>query len=315
MNILITGGCGFLGSVIAPKLANLPEVKKITIIDNFLYKQWHVGTFLSTLPKIELRQGNVNSSAYIRLAQDSDVIIPLAAIVGMPACNKNEELAINTNQTSIQNLVKKLSSQLIIYPNTNSAYGTTPQDVICDENYPLNPISLYSETKLKGEEAILSYNNSIGLRLATVYGLSPRLRLDLLVNDFCFQATRNLFLDIYEGNYRRNYLSIIDLADLFCYIIQNREKFSLQNTYNVGNDEDNRTKYDLAKEICEYNSCVVKINENKKDNDARDYAVSSKKLYQTGFKPQVKISDQIPIISDYFRYNLSNADLSIFKNV
>lgn len=311
MRILLTGGAGYLGSVIAPILA---KKHKVTVLDNFLYQQWHVATYLASCG-INVIEKDIRTNI-VKYIKDSDIIIPLAAIVGAPACDKKPQETTEVNVNAITDIITNSNkNQLIIYPNTNSAYGTTPEGVICDENSPINPISHYAKTKQQSEETCLQHTNTIVLRFATVYGLSPRLRTDLIVNQFCFEAARTGVLPVFEGNFRRNFICVQDIGRLFDFILENVDKFN-HHVYNVGNDDDNMTKYDLAKFVCDYNEANLQIDLQRKDGDLRDYEVSNKRLYDTGFYPMYTVQSQIPVISEFFKNNFKNfSNMYMFRNV
>lgn len=316
MNILVIGGAGYLGSVICTKLRQ--EGHNVTVIDNFLYQQWHIASYLASI-NIDVREYDITEQPYSnsieKLFHFADIIIPLQAIVGMPACAKNPELTQKINTDSIKYIVDRISpSKILLGINTNSSYGITPEGQITDENSPVNPISLYAETKQKAEEYILNHKNSIVFRFATVYGLSPRLRLDLLVNQFCFEASRTKKLSVFEGNFRRNFIHINDVANLFSYVVDNPSKFT-EKIYNVGNDEDNMTKYDLAQLVCEHNNAELTIDTSRQDVDKRDYCISNERLYKTGFKPVYTIKNEIPIISRFLKNNFKNMkNFYFFRN-
>lgn len=296
MKVLITGGMGYIGTTLPDFLKNY----EVTIIDNFLFGQENL------VPGIMSKYDNVNVvredllASHDKLAkelEDTDVVIHLAALVGMPICNKagyNVTYSVNVGITDkILKLAKPETK--IIFPNTNSAYGTSPEGSVCDENSPTNPISSYGETKCLAENLVLKNRpNSCVFRLATVFGLSPRMRLDLMVNDFVYRAKFNNVLSLYEGHFRRNFVHVKDVCSAFAYAIKN----NLCGVYNLGNDSANLTKKGLAEKISKYTGCIVEEEEGK-DPDQRNYNVSSKKLYDTGFKCCYDLDYGIEELLDY----------------
>jgi nucleoside-diphosphate-sugar epimerase len=229
-----------------------------------------------------------------KLLKKQDFIIPLAALVGAPLCEKNKKLATETNLDAIKFIVNNINSnQKIIIPSTESGYGKTKKNVICDENTPVNPISHYGRTKLESENLVLSRKNSVVLRLGTVFGISYRFRQDLLVNNLVTRSLEDKKLDIFEGHYRRNFISIEDVTDTMIYIINNFNKFKGE-IFNVGLGSGNVTKIQLAKIIKKYiKNLKIIDNKKRKDPDQRDYSVSSKKLEKRGYKPKVSLSEGI----------------------
>jgi len=222
MNILVTGGAGYIGSMLVPKL--LADGFKVTVIDNFMYKQTSLATSFQN-PNFKMVYGDVRdkSSMSILLAQ-ADVIIPLAAIVGAPACDKDYITAETTNKDAMLWLIRNVSTtQRIIMPTTNSAYGSGDQNNFCDENSPLNPLSLYAKDKVIVENELMNLPNATSFRLATVFGLSPRMRLDLLVNNFVYRALSDGFIVVFEGYFKRNYIHIQDVVDTFIFAIKNEK--------------------------------------------------------------------------------------------
>ena len=245
-NILITGGAGYLGSVMVPILLNAGY--KVTVIDNFFYKQASLN-HCCMYENFNIVQGDVRIKDHILpLIKKSDIIIPLAAYVGAPLCDKDPIGASSVNKDAIFLMLDNLSkNQRILMPTTNSAYGSgIGEDNYCDENSPLNPISLYAKEKVIVEKKLLEHTNSISFRLATVFGMSPRMRLDLLVNDFTFRAFNDNFVVLFESNFKRNYIHVRDVANVFFHGIKNFEKMKNE-IYNVGLSEANLSK----KELCQ----------------------------------------------------------------
>lgn len=289
MNILVTGGAGYIGSVLVPKL--LLEGHNVTVLDNFMFNQ---NTLLDVckFDGFNIVNGDARDGQILKsLLSKADIIIPLAALVGAPLCNKDPVGAKAINQDAIDLLVKlSANSQRIIMPVTNSGYGIGQKDIFCTEETPLNPISVYGVTKVEAEKYVLSRSESITLRLATVFGISPRMRLDLLVNDFVYRAYNDRTLVIFEGHFKRNYIHIQDVANAFIHSIKNFETMK-QNAYNVGLEDANLSKIELAKEIKKhlpnFEYLEAPIGE---DPDKRDYIVSNQKILRTGFEMNWSLS-------------------------
>lgn len=284
--VLITGGAGYLGSTLAEYL--LINGYEVTVLDNLMYKQLSV-LHLFKRDKFKFIKGDVrNTSMLQKLVQEYDVIIPLAAIVGMPACRDNPQLAIDVNYLHIKAIVDVLcDDQKLIIPNTNSQYGSSP-DIITEES-PFKPLSLYAETKCNAESYVLKNGNGVVLRLATVFGVSPRMRQDLLVNDFTYKAVTDGYLVLFEGHFKRNYIHVQDIARTFQFMIENYEQCRGQ-VYNVGLSSANLSKLELAETIKKYlPKLVIKQDEFNKDFDQRNYIVSNEKLESLGWSPKYDI--------------------------
>lgn len=289
-NVLITGGAGYIGSVLTEVLLN--NGYNVTVIDNLLYKQLSLVSF-SHHKNFNFVFGDVTNISTLRpLVESADVIIPLAAIVGMPACNANPEMTVRVNYEHVRNITKWIGrNQKLIIPNTNSQYGSSTE--IITEESTFNPLSLYAETKCNAEKSVLDSGNGIVLRLATVFGSSYRMRLDLLVNDFVYKSINDGYLVLFESHFIRNYIHIRDIANTFLFMIENYEKCN-QNCYNVGLSSANLTKYQLSKLIQKYiPDLVIVQNDFKKDFDQRNYMVSNQKLESLGWSPQYSIDDGI----------------------
>ena len=291
--ILITGGAGYLGSVLTGHL--LDKGYKVTCMDNLKHRQDSLIVYAGN-PNFNFVYGDVRDEGLLeKTVSDSDVIIPLAAIVGMPACNLNPEGAKKVNLDAIIKLNGIRSpNQKIIFPNTNSGYGAKSGDVFCTEDTPLEPISLYGKTKVKSEKHLLeSEKPSITLRLATVFGFSPRMRTDLLVNDFVLKAVRDSYVVIYQGDFKRNYIHIKDVARVFEHCVTNFDSMK-DMPYNVGLEDANLSKIELAEKIKEYVSNFEIIpREIGEDPDKRNYIVSNKRILSTGFAPEFSLDDGI----------------------
>jgi nucleoside-diphosphate-sugar epimerase len=291
--ILITGGAGYIGSVLVPEL--LRTGHEVTVIDNFFYNQSSLLDVCNFKTLTVVRGDARDESLVKKHIVGKDFIIPLACLVGAPLCDKDPIAARTINFEAIQ-LVLKLreKSQKIIFPNTNSGYGRMTEGVaFCDETSALNPVSLYGKLKVQAEKEILEAGNAITLRLATVFGISPRMRLDLLVNDFVYRAVNDGAVVIFEPHFKRNYIHVRDVARAFMHAMDNFDVMKDQ-TYNVGLSEANLSKAELCAEIKKQLPKFVYI-ESKigEDPDKRNYIVSNEKIEKTGFKPQISLQDGI----------------------
>jgi len=309
--ILVSGGAGYLGSTMVPLF--LQEGYKVTVYDIF---RWGTQSLLGILhhPNLTVIKGDVlDTPRYKALVEKHDVIIHLAAIVGYPACKKEPELAVALNQTCVEQLVEWMKpEQRVIYASTGSCYGVV--EGICYEDTPCNPVSLYGETKQGGETAVLKKANGVALRLATVFGASPRLRVDLLINDLLHKACTMKTFDLYEPHFKRTFLHVKDVARAFLFAIQHYT--SMQgNAYNVGDETMNLTKMEVAK-LIEKNVEGCSITEGKgTDADKRDYEVSYAKIKKLGHETvTVTVEDGIKELLKIIPH-LSEADLKIMKNV
>ena len=291
-NVLITGGAGYLGSVLTGRL--LERGYRVTVLDNLLYGQFSLAQCCSH-PHFQFVRGDARDSKQLaRLLKDHDVIVPLAAVVGMKACDREPYLTRTVNLDAVVSLnALRSPEQMVISPCSNSGYGTKSGDVHCTEETPLEPITLYGETKVKAEWELLNSPNTISLRLATVFGPSPRMRLDLLVNDFVYRAATDGFLVIYEKDFKRNYIHVEDVADCFCYCLDHFDEMKGE-AYNVGLDDANLSKAELAAKIKEYvPSLYVHYAEVGSDPDKRNYIVSNEKIREMGFAARRSLDDGI----------------------
>lgn len=288
MNILVTGGAGYIGSLLVPNL--LSQGHSVTVIDNFMYRQTSLASSIRD-EKLTLVFGDVRDESLMKahLAK-ADVIIPLAAIVGAPACDSDPIAAQSINKDSILWLLKQLSSnQRIIMPTTNSAYGSGDKNNYCDENSPLNPLSLYARDKVTVEKALMDLPNATSFRLATVFGISPRMRLDLLVNNFAYRAITDGFVIVFEGHFKRNYIHVLDVIQAFNLGLNNENNFKGE-IFNVGLSEANISKIDLCREIQSLIPTFTFLEAALgKDPDQRNYVVSNQKIEKLGFKPSVSL--------------------------
>lgn len=286
MQILVTGGAGYIGSILTERL--LAEGHHVVVADNFMYGQWSLGHLIHN-PRLKVIRADVRDlSAMKPWIRECEVIMPLAAIVGAPACKKDPIAAHTINLESPLALFKELSAeQWVLMPTTNSAYGTTPAGEITTEKSPLNPLSDYARHKVEVEKALMDRKNSLSFRLATVFGTSPRMRLDLLVNDFTYRAVTDKFLVLFEAHFRRNYVHVQDVASVFMHGLANFEKMRGE-IYNVGLSEANLTKRELCEQIQrqapEFYFTEASMSQ---DPDKRDYEVSNAKIEATGWKAQV----------------------------
>ena len=289
-NVLITGGAGYLGSVLAEVL--LDEGYNVTVFDNLMYKQTSL-LHLCDDKNFSFVKGDVtNKKEFLPQIVNHDIIIPLAAIVGAPACDANKELATAINYGQIQFIVDNLNEdQKLIMPNTNSQYGSSTE--VITEDSPFNPLSHYAVTKCKAEEYIMMWGNGICLRLATVFGSSPRMRTDLLVNDFVYKTITEGCLVLFQSKFKRNYIHVRDIAYTFLHCIENYDTLNGE-VFNVGLSDANLNKKELAETIKKYVPELVIIeNEFSTDKDNRNYIVSNDKLETTGWKPRYTIEDGI----------------------
>ena len=282
--ILVTGGAGYIGSTLVPIL--LKQGFQITVLDSLIFNQPSLLDCCYN-SNFEFIQGDICDHDQVNgLLSKFDIIIPLAAIVGAPACKRNPSLTRLVNYNSHMNIVDNVSAgQKVIFPTTNSGYGIGEKDSYCTEETPLRPISEYGRMKVEIEKAFLDKSSAVTFRLATVFGMSPRMRMDLLVNDFVYCAVKDKVLVLFEEHFRRNYIHVRDVAKAFLFGIENYDKMKGE-PYNVGLSSANLTKRQLAEKIKEYVPELyihsAKIGE---DPDKRDYIVSNEKIEATGYMP------------------------------
>jgi nucleoside-diphosphate-sugar epimerase len=285
MKILITGGAGYIGSVLTPHL--LQEGHAVTVVDNFLFGQ---ATLLECCQHESFRvvRGDCRDEAVMKpLVAGADAILPLAALVGAPMCKADQVGARTINQEAVELLCRLASpAQRILMPVTNSGYGIGEGGKFCTEETPLRPISLYGTTKVAAERAVLAHPNGLTFRLATVFGMSPRMRVDLLVNDFVHRAVTDRAVVIFEGHFKRNYIHIRDVARVFSFALANFDRMKGR-PYNVGLEEANLSKLELCavikRHVPGFTYLEAPVGE---DPDKRDYIVSNQRLLQTGFAPE-----------------------------
>ncbi len=287
-NILVTGGAGYLGSVMVPELLKLGH--KVTVLDTFMFSQNSLSD-VCHMDNFNVVKGDSRDKKLLKsLTKDKDIVIPLAALVGAPLCNRDMIGTVTTNKDAIQTLSDVLSKeQRVLMPITNSGYGVGQDGIYCTEETPLNPISTYGQTKVDAEKIILERENSISFRLATVFGMSSRMRLDLLVNDFTYRAVNDGFIVIFEGHFKRNYIHIRDVANAFIHGIDNFDTMKGE-AYNVGLSDANLSKLELCeiikKQVPNFTIMEAEIGQ---DPDQRNYIVSNDKIEATGFKPKFSL--------------------------
>lgn len=287
MKVLITGGAGYLGSVITGKF--LDNDYEVIVLDKLIFNQTSLLCYTAN-PKFKFIHGDVrNLDLLERLCNEADVIIPLAAIVGFPACNAEPELAKQINYHQIQNIVRftRHKNKKIVYPNTNSGYGVSKDETVCTEESPLTPISIYGHTKCEAERFLREFDDdAIVLRLATVFGVSPRMRTDLLVNDFVYKAITDKYIVVFEKNFKRNFIHIQDVANTIFQMVD-KHYMHRGEVYNVGLSSANLSKEELLEKIKVYvPDFAVNYNDFYEDPDKRNYIVSNEKLESTGWKPE-----------------------------
>jgi nucleoside-diphosphate-sugar epimerase len=279
-NILVTGGAGYIGSMLAQDLLSLGH--NVTVLDNFMYQQSSLGQ-LCYHPNFRIYRGDVRVEAdLLPILKQADIIIPLAAYVGAPLCDRDPVGASSTNRDAIFMMMKYLSQeQIVLMPTTNSAYGTGDY---CDETSPLNPISRYAKDKVEVEKVLMEHPNATSFRLATVFGMSPRMRIDLLVNDMTYRAVNDGFVVLFESHFKRNYIHVLDVCQAFTMALENKNMRG--QIYNIGLSSANVSKRELCDTIKKYVPRFEIVEaEIGKDKDQRNYMVSNEKIEKEGFKP------------------------------
>jgi nucleoside-diphosphate-sugar epimerase len=290
--VLVTGGAGYIGSILCETL--LQHGFQVTVLDNLFFGE-HNLNHLCAHSQFEFIYGDARDEQLMaRLVREADVLIPLAALVGAPACDRDPILARSLNLDAVRVLLQLRSPrQLVIYPTTNSGYGTKTGIAHCTEETPLEPISLYGQTKVEAEAAVLASPNAITLRLATVFGMSPRMRLDLLVNHFVYAAVTDGYLVLFEKDFRRNFIHIRDVADCFIHCIGQSSRM-VGRPYNLGLDNANLSKEQLALKIKEQvPRFYIHVAPVGSDPDKRDYIVSNQRLREAGFEARRSLDEGI----------------------
>ena len=290
--ILVTGGAGYLGSILIPRL--LKKGHQVTVLDNFMYGQNSLA-HVCCEPGFNVVRGDVRVKRTVApLLDKADIIIPLAALVGAPACERDPEGATTINRDAILMMLDLVNKDhAILMPTTNSAYGTGDKDNYCTEESELRPLTQYAKEKVAIERALMKHKNSISFRLATVFGMSPRMRIDLLVNDFTYRAVHDRFVVLFESSFKRNYIHIIDIARVFIHAIDHFEKMKGE-IYNVGLSDANLSKKELCERIQkQLPGFVFQEAAIGKDPDQRNYIVSNEKIERTEFKPAFSLDDGI----------------------
>lgn len=292
MRILVTGGAGYLGSVLVPTL--LHEGHAVTVLDNFMYDQTSLLDCCHNPALSVVRSDARDRAVLTKLLKDVEVIIPLACLTGAPACERSPQEATSINLEAIRLLLELRSrDQRVIFPTTNSGYGIGQDGIECTEETPLRPISVYGRLKVEAEQAVLEAPNTMTFRLATAFGISPRMRLDLLVNDFVYRAATDGFLVIFQGHFKRNFIHVRDVARAFLHAVVHFETMNGQ-SYNVGLSDANLSKIELCEEIKRqiptfyYVEAAIDA-----DPDQRNYIVSNAKIERTGFRPMTSLQDGI----------------------
>jgi len=292
-HVLVTGGAGYLGSILVPAL--LERGFRVTAIDSFMYGQDSLAA-VCYHPQFSLIRGDVRSMETMRpLLKDADIIIPLAALVGAPLCDRDPLAATSTNLSAIVQMLDHISrDQRVLLPITNSGYGVGEAGKFCTEETPIRPISLYGRDKVEVERILLDrHPSALSFRLATVFGMSPRMRLDLLVNDFTYRAYFDRFIVLFESHFKRNYIHVRDVARAFLHGIDHFDTMK-GGPYNVGLSDANLSKLELCQRIQQHLPSFVYLESNVgRDPDQRDYIVSNEKVERTGYRPAFSLDDGI----------------------
>jgi len=291
-NILVTGGAGYIGSTLVSDL--LRAGHRVTVLDNFMFRQTSLN-HVCVDPHFHVVRGDIRVESVVApLLKKADIVIPLAALVGAPLCNLDPVGATSTNHDATMLMLRLLSrDQLVLMPTTNSAYGSGDADNLCTEESPLRPISQYAKEKVIVERALMQRENAISFRLATVFGMSPRMRLDLLVNDFTYRAVHDRFVVLFESAFKRNYIHVRDVSRAFQHGIANASSMKGQ-IYNVGLSEANVSKRELCerikRQVPDFAFVDAPVG---KDPDQRNYIVSNAKIEATGYKPSMSLDSGI----------------------
>jgi nucleoside-diphosphate-sugar epimerase len=302
INILVTGGAGYIGSILCRQLVRNPDYK-VVVFDNFMYGVESILPLLSE-SNFDLIEGDIRDGNLERAVQKADVVIHLAAIVGYPACNANRTHAISVNVDGTKNILGYLApSQRFLYASTGSVYGKV--EGLCSEDTEINPLTLYAVTKYEGEQIAMERENSIALRFSTVFGVSPRLRMDLLVNDLVFQALRNKAVAIYEMGAKRTFLHCADAAKSYLLVLDSFEQMKGE-VFNVGSPTLNLTKHDVVMTIKKYIDFYLLEDNSRKDVDQRDYAVDFSKIMHHGYQPCLNLDDGVKELLKLYSISVFN---------
>jgi nucleoside-diphosphate-sugar epimerase len=308
--VLVTGGAGYIGCILVEYLLQMNF--QVTVLDNFMFRQSGLN-HLCDNKNLTIVNGDIRNPAHLApLLKEADIIIPLAALVGAPLCNKDVVGADTTNKDAVFWMLNATSKeQRIIMPTTNSAYGTGDENNFCTEDSPLRPISKYAVDKVAVEKVLMERENSISYRLATVFGMSPRMRTDLLVNDLTYRAVNDGYVVIFEGHFKRNYIHVRDVCEAFLHAIYQFDEMKGQ-IYNVGLSSANVSKLELCEIIKRQlpNFTIVE-GDIKKDPDQRNYIVSNEKLEATGWVPYHTLDDGVEELIRGYTYLKNN----IYGNV
>lgn len=288
MRILVTGGAGYLGSVMVPML--LAEGHLVTVVDTFMYDQTSLLDCCHHAGLSVIRGDARDRTLMSEHIKRADVMLPLACLTGAPLCDQDPLEAKSVNLDAIRMLLELRSPrQPVIFPTTNSGYGIGQDGLYCTEDTPLRPVSLYGRLKVEAEQLVLAAGNSITLRLATAFGISPRMRLDLLVNDFVYRAVNDRFLVVFQGHFTRNFIHVRDIARAFVHALKHCDTMKGE-PYNVGLSDANLSKLELCEEIKKQVPGFYMVEaEIGQDPDKRNYMVSNAKIERTGFKPLISL--------------------------
>lgn len=292
MKVLVTGGAGYIGSVLVPRL--LGEGHEVTVLDSFMYNQTSLLDCCHD-SKLSIVRADARDKAVLKpYVESADILIPLACLTGAPLCQREPKEAEEIIIDSLRHILEMRSpNQIVIYPTTNSGYGVGEKGKHCTEETPLRPISIYGKLKVQAEAEVLDAKNSVTFRLATAFGVAPRMRLDLLVNDFTYRAVTDKHIELFEAHFMRNFIHVRDISKAFSHVIENFDSMNGQ-AFNVGLSDANINKRELCEEIKKQIPEFEFVESaTGKDPDKRDYIVSNEKIEATGFKPDVSLSDGI----------------------
>lgn len=319
MRYLILGGCGYCGSTLIPAILQQSVANEVTCIDNLRYQNASALAGFLGDRRVMFVKGDIRDKVLMqRVLRTADVVVNLAALVGMPVCDKHPLEAVAVNQDAVREFVPLLSpNQTLVQLTSNSGYGATDGQSEVDEDSPLNPVSLYGRTKVEAEKACLDHPRSISLRLATVFGVSPRMRFDLMVNDWTYQLTKKkeivegwkeiypMPFSIFEPHFSRNYVHVRDVCSAILHVVGHPPyDKGRPGVYNVGNPDANCTKWELAQRICKtigLDEKFLEVDHASRDEDGRNYRVSNAKILATGFRFRASLEDGIREVSQYAR--------------